>query len=188
MISANCFVPIGCNAIVEGACCQVQHAIIERWVLKNCFVCWRFSKGLLVLSGWCKHCIVEVAFVHLPHIYECYQNYGNNHPRGFHFVLEVQPQHECSRQNECRTAPSIGSEHSNAHLFQVGHDGLNMFGRERLQCLHFTYGDEGREEQTREKREEQCYTCCETHTVEEWTHVVSQYLWALHHLFNGQGC
>ena len=90
MITSNAFMPIGCIILVECIYSQVQHPVIQRFVLQYFLVCFRR------LQIWFHLCtfrhellVVQISFVHSPHIHQTQQSYKHYSNLRFQFSNRI---------------------------------------------------------------------------------------------------
>ena len=70
MIATDALQIVACLIFVEGRCCQVQHTVVERLILENMVNSRRLGHRFFADGLRHKHAIVQIAFVHRPHIYQ----------------------------------------------------------------------------------------------------------------------
>ena len=89
MIATHRFVEIGGAGIVEHVFGEVQHAVVEGFVLQDAFVGLGCDKGFVKLTFRDEIVLVQVTFVDREHVdqHECRQSDGGN--IGFELVFRV---------------------------------------------------------------------------------------------------
>ena len=104
--------------------------------MQNLLVCGCHGLRCVAHALLNKHRVVEVAFVHLPHV----DDTKGNHERHSHLAVDLLHEHEhqhngAKRHDEGR-APTVGGEHSHTHVGEVAKDRSEIFGWQRFQRHH----------------------------------------------------
>ena len=108
-----------------------------------------------------EHTVVQVAFVHRPHVHE------TEHQEDAHGILLLQlaiddgQQDACTHQNNIERAPAVSRKHSDTHLCQVLHQRCQLVSRNLAQRLHLIVAEEVGEEHFRHQGKKKGYTTCQ---------------------------
>ena len=119
MISADTFMVIRGLVLVECVACKVQNAIIQGLVLQDLSVGLRHRLGLFAHASLHKHAVIQVAFVHLPHVDEAQNGYRSHHIHGLQFLETIEEEEQCADGNQPKRPPTIGRKDAFADASQV---------------------------------------------------------------------
>ena len=186
MIAPDALVPIGGIVFVECVRCQIQDTIIQCLVLQNHLVGFGLLKTLCLYLFVHKLVVIKVTLVHVPHIYQtkyCQSSYQN---MLFQLAHTIRPHQPGTCQDDEETAPSIGSEQTHAHLFQIGKQRHQLVGRDALQSIHFHGRDIRREEQLRQYGKQKCQTARQPEANQKILLAFLDYIRDSHHLLQCQ--
>ena len=165
VVASDALVPVSCIVFVESIRCEIQHTIIQRFVLQDELI----RRGLLVRDRFLYfihiHFIVQITLVDHPHIAQTEHGDGCYHPLGFQFTHVVSEQKPRTDEDDEEAAPCVGCEKMNAHLFQIGNDRRQLVCRDTvLQGLHFHRGNVRREEKFGQYGKQQGYSAGQSET------------------------
>ena len=130
MISADTLMIETGFILVERVACKVQNTIVQGLVLQYLTVCLRHRLCLFAHALLYKHAVIEVAFVHLPHVGKT-QNSNRYHHKLYPQLLHlVEEETQCADNDNPERPPTVGREYAFADASQVGQQWRKIFGRD----------------------------------------------------------
>src|SRR5690554_6289325 len=149
-------VVVRCDPVVKRAGRHVQYPVIGRGILKDILVGGCQGEQILLIRLRYKVAVVQVSFVHPPHIHQAEQQERGYKPLRFYFFLEEQPNQCSPDQDDQKAAPRVSREECHPNIGQIGNERLQVT---RGQCLpehlHLGGRDKRRKEELRREREQQ---------------------------------
>ena len=137
VITAHTLVVVRRFILIEGVGGEVEHSVVEVFVLQYHLVGLGERLGHFAHRVAHEHGIVEVAFVHRPHIHETEQGYAQGQIEGLQLACLVAQQEHRTYHDDGEGAPAVGREDALAHLPQVGQQRLQLVGGPLRESLHF---------------------------------------------------
>ena len=192
MVAADALVEVRRVALVKRVGGQVEHAVVERRVLKDVFVRGRGLEGLSLLARGDEKSVVEVALVHLPHVGEAEHEYAAHHPSRAQAAHVVGQQQEQAGGDDAAAAPGIGREDGAAHVLDVLDDGGHHGAQFGVLCRGVVEHGQlllrhvSAEEHVGQEGEEQGHAARQAEAHVDGAQVLFQHLRFVHHLLQGQ--
>ena len=90
MIATNALVVVAGLVLVEGVGCEIEHAVVERFVLQYLFVSGRQLLRCFAFTLWHEHRVVEITLVNLPHVCQAEQQHASHQGCRLEFLSPIE--------------------------------------------------------------------------------------------------
>ena len=186
MIATHTLVPISGIVFIERIRCQVQYTIVQSLILQNQLIGFCLTEALSLYLFFYKLLIVQIALVHVPHIYQTEHSQSSDQRHLLQFAHAICPDQAGTHQDNEETTPSIRSKETHAHFFQVGQQRHQLVGRNTLESIHFHGRYIRREEHLRKNGKQQCQTTCQSEADHKILLALLNNSRSIHHLLQCQ--
>ena len=186
MITTNALHIIRGLVFIEGRGSQVKHTIVERLVLQDMVDSLCLGHRLVTHRLRHEHSVVQVTFVHLPHIKQTEHNQGCCHIFGTQLTILEKQQASRTNDDNPERAPAVSRKHSDTHLCQVLHQRCQLIGRNLTQRLYLIVAEEVGEEHLGHQGKKQRYATRQGKRHIQPLGLLLQHLGFFHYFLQGQ--